>query len=319
MPDSPSCSLHPKPSAILVSFPTQTDMSSLDLFDGTPDWNIMGCFGTILARSWYLADDPPFHSDLGAQFERLCMLLSDQNRLRAAGLHAAYNHCHSQITNDKVALKTLEQQHYNLLCRVTPTYRLPAEIMAAIFYIAFDVGQLRTGLMRVCRRWCIIIEGMASVWSSLDLGAGTTSERVQRLLSRAGTHPLAVNIDTDKAEMTAAELHSSLSMAGDMASQWQKLTITSFSQHESDVQFDHALTSMQLQPMRQLMHLVIKESVLSPLFRLLLQNVVTTAVGMLVSMEIHSLPSIQYLLQPVHVSICNKTPKTITPVPDVRT
>src|SRR5258706_1432592 len=308
MPDSHSCSLHPKPSEILVSFPTQTDMSSLDLFDGTPDCNIMGCFGTILARSWYLADDPPFHSDLGTQFERLCLLLSDQNRVRAAGLHAAYNHCRSQITNDQFALETLEQQHYDLLCRVTPTHRLPAEIMTEIFHIALDIGQLRTGLMEVCRRWCKIIKGMASVWSSLDLGAGTTPERVQHLLSRAGTHPLAVTIDTNNVANTAGELHSSLSMAGTKASQWETLSITSFSQDEPDAQSDHALTSMRFQPMRQLRHLDIKGPVLSPLLRLLLQNVATRAAEKLVSMEIHSLPAIQYLLQPVHVSIfCSLT------------
>jgi len=267
----------------------------------------MGCFGTILARSW-MADDPPSHSDLGAQFERLCLLLSDQNKVRAAGLHAAYNHCRSQITNDKVALKTLEQQHYNLLCCITPTHRLPAEIMTEIFHIALDVGQLRAGLMQVCRRWCIIIEGMASVWSSLDLGAGTTPERVQFLLSRAGTHPLGVTIDTHKAKSTAAELHSSLSMAGNKASQWQTLTIASCSQDEPDAQSDHVLTSMRFQPMRQLRHLDIKGPVLSPLVRLLLQNVATTAVGTLASMEIHSLPAIQYLLQPAHVSIyCSLT------------
>ena len=259
----------------------------------------MACFGTVFARSWCMADDPPAYSDLGAQVERLCLLISDQNRVRAAGLHAAYDHCRSQITHDQVALETLEQQHYNLLCYVTPTHRLPAEIMTEIFHIALDNGQLRTGLMQVCRRWCIIIEGMTSVWSSLDLVPGTTPERVQYLLSRAGTHPLAVKIDTNKATFTAAELHSSISMAGTKASQWKTLTITSCS-HDKPGQ---ALTSMRLQPMRQLRHLDIKDPVLSPLLELLLQNVAKTAVGTLASMEVHSLPAIQYLLQPVHFSI----------------
>ena len=295
-------------------------MSSLDLLNGAPDWNIMGCFGTfgtILARSWWMADDPPSHSDLGAQFERLCLLLSDHNRVRAAGLHAAYNHCRSQITNDQVALETLEQQHYNLQCRVTPTLRLPAEIMTEIFHIALDVGQLRTGLMQVCRRWCKIIEGMASVWSSLDLGAGTTPERVQFLLSRAGTHPLAVKIDINEATSTAGGLHSSLSMAGDKASQWQTLAITSFSQDEPDAQSNHPLTSVRLRPMRQLRHLNITGPVLSPLLQLLLQNVATTAAGTLVSMEIHSLPTIQYLLQPVHVSIYSSLTTFTAKVPQM--
>ena len=275
----------------------------------------MGSFGIILARSWWMADDRPSHSDLGAQFERLCLLLSDQNRLRAAGLHAAYNHCRSQITSDRFALKTLEQQHYNLQCFVTPTHRLPDEIMMEIFHIALDVGQLRTELMHVCRRWCKIIEGMASVWSSLDLGARATPERVQYLLSRAGTQPLAVKIETNKAISTAGGLHSSLSMAGDKASQWRTLAITSFPRDKPDTRPDHALTSIRLQPMRQLMHLNIKGPVLSPLLKLLLQNVATTAVGTLVSMEIHSLPAIQYLLQPVHVPIYSSLTTFIAKLP----
>ncbi len=273
----------------------------------------MGCFGTILARSWYMADDPPSYSDLGAQLEWLSLLLSDPNRVRAAGLHAAYDQRRSQITNDTYALETLEQQHYNLQCCVTPIHQIPAEIMMEIFHIALDVGQLRTGLMHVCRRWCTIIEGMASAWSSLDLGAGTTPERVQHFLSRAGTHPLAVKIDTNKARSSAGELHSSLVMTCNKTYQWQTLTIASLSQDEADA--DHAFTSMQLQPMRQLRHLDIREPVLSPLLTLLLQNVATAAVGKLVSMEIYSLPAIQYLLQPAHVSICCSLTTFIAKIP----
>ncbi len=97
-------------------------------------------------------------------------------------------------------------------------------------------------------------------------------------------------------------------MAGDKASQWRTLAITSFPQDEPDTQSYHALTSMRLQPMRQLRHLNIKGPVLSPILRLLLQNVATKAVGTLASMEIHSLPAIRYLLQPVHASIyCSLT------------
>ena len=304
------CSLHLKSILRLANLVLSNtkEMSSLDLFDRGSDWNVMGCFGTVLARSWHMADDPPPYSDLGAQLKWLSLLLSDPKRVRAAVLHAAYYQRRSQITNDKPALETLEQQHYTLRCCVTPTHRLPAEIMMEIFHIALDVGHLRTGLMQVCWRWCKIIETMASAWSSLILGAGTTPERVQRSLSRAGTHPLAVKIDTNRAGSTARELHSSLAMLVSKASQWRTLTITSLSQDEPDTQSDCALTTMQLQPMRQLRHLDIKEPVLSPLLRLLLQNVATEAVGKLVSMEIHSLPAIQYLLQPVHVSIyCSLT------------
>ena len=133
-------------------------MSSLSLFDGQSGGNIMSYVGSTLARSWYMADDPPSHFDLGAQFDWVALLLSDQDKLRAAGLHAAYYQCRTQITNDTLALETLEQQHYNLRCRVTPIYRLPAEIMMEIFDIALDVGQPRRGLMQVCWFWCITIK-----------------------------------------------------------------------------------------------------------------------------------------------------------------
>ena len=275
----------------------------------------MGYFGSTLARSWYMADDPPPHFDLGAQFDWVALLLSDQDKLRAAGLHAAYCQCRSQITNDKFALETLEQQHYNLQVRVTPIYRLPAEIMTEIFHIALDAGQLRRGLMQVCWLWCNTIEGMASVWSSLDLGAVTTPERVQHLLSRAGTHPLAVRIDVDKARSTAERLQPSLAMIGSKASQWQTLIIASLPQDESDAQSNHPLPSIQFQPMKQLKHLHITDPVLSPLLRSLLQNVATAAVGKLISMETHSFPAVQYLLQPTHSSIYYSLTTFIAKVP----
>ena len=275
----------------------------------------MGYFGSTLARSWFTADHPPSRSDLGAQLERLSFLLSDQKRVHAAGLHVAYSQYRSQTTNDKFGLEALEQQHYNLQCRVTPIYRLPAEIMTEIFYLALDVGQLKRGLMLVCWRWCKIIEGMASIWTSLDLRAGTTPESVHLLLSRAGTQPLAVTIDAGNTRNMAERLQPSLAVAATKASQWQTLTIVSLPEDESDVQSNSALLSAQLQPMKQLRHLNITDPVFSPLLKLLLQNVATAAVGKLTSMEIHSFTAVQYLFQPEHSSICCSLTTFIAKVP----
>jgi len=291
-------------------------MSSLGLFDGRfDDGNIIGRLGTVLARSWYIADDPPSNSDLGAQVDWLSLLLSDQNRVRAAGLHVTYYQFRSQITNDKVALETLEQQHYNLQCRVTPIYRLPGEVMMEIFHFAIDVGQLRRGLMHVCGGWYKIIVGMSNLWTSLVLGAGTTLESVHHSLSRAGTHPLSMTIDIEKERGIKKGLQLSIAMAGSKASQWQTLTIASLPQDEPDTRPIHALISTQLEPMRQLKHLNVTEPVLSPLLRLLLQNVSTAAVGKLVSMDIHSFPAVQYLLQSGHSSICRSLTRFIAKVP----
>jgi len=291
-------------------------MSSLGLFDGRfDDGNIIGRLGTVLARSWYIADDPPSNSDLVVQLDWLSLLLSDQNRVRAAGLHVAYYQFRSQITNDKAALETLEQQHYNLQCRVTPIYRLPDEVMMEIFHFAIDIGQLRRGLMHVCGGWYKIIAGMSNLWTSLVLEAGTTRESVHHLLSRAGAHPLSVKIDIEKERGMEERLQSSIAMAGSKASQWQTLTIVSLPQDGPDARPNHALLSTQLQPMMQLRHLNITEPVLSPLLRLLLQNVSTAAVGRLVSMEIHSFPAVQYLLQSGHSSICRSLTTFIAKVP----
>ena len=290
-------------------------MSSLGILEGIFDGNLMGCFGTTLARSWHMADDPPSYSDLGSRLEWLFFLFSDQNRVRAAGLHAAYYQCRSQITDDKYVLDALEQQHYNMQCWVTPVHRLPAEIMMEIFRIALDVGQLRGSLMEVCKRWNSMIEGMASAWASFNLGAGATPDRVQHWLSRAGTHPLAVKIDTGKEMGIPERLQTSLAMLGDKASQWQTLTIASLPQDEPDARSNHALLSIQLRPMRQLRHLNITEPVLSPLLRSLLQNVATAAEGNLTSMEIHSYPALQYLLQPGHSSVYSSLITFIAKVP----
>ena len=162
--------------------------------------------------------------------------------------------------------------------------------------------------MEVCKRWCNVIEGMASVWASLNLGAGTTPERMQQLLSRASTHTLAVKIDIEKEIIMEERLQTSLAMLGNKASQWQTLTIASLPQDMPDAESNYALLSIQLQPMRRLRHLNITEPVLSPLLRSLLQNVATAAEKNLTSMEIHSFSTLQYLLQSGHSSIyCSLT------------
>jgi hypothetical protein len=290
-------------------------MSSLSFFHGRSGDNIEGCVGAVLARSWYMTDGPPSHADLSVRFEWLTFLHSDQKKVRAAALYAAYQQCRSEIMDDQAALRALEEQHYGQQCSEIPIHSLPVKILREIVCIALDIGEEREGLMLVCQRWCQVIERINSAWSSLDLRARTTPESVQKLLSRAGTHPLAVEIDLDKVEGMEERLYSSLAMAGNKASQWNTLTVCSLAQHELGARSHHALLSIQLQPMRQLRQLSIKAPVLSPLLRLLLQNVATTAVGTLMSMELHSFPAVQYLLQRAHAPICCSLTTFIAKVP----
>jgi len=74
-------------------------MSLLSPFDGGSGGKLMGRFGTIIIpRNWYMADDPPSHSDLDAHFDWLLLLLSDQNRVHRVRLHAAYYQYRTQTT-----------------------------------------------------------------------------------------------------------------------------------------------------------------------------------------------------------------------------
>ena len=248
-----------------------------------------------------MADALPSDDNFVVQFEWVSLLLSDYRRLCAAALHAGYNIYRSQITDDKAALGTLERQHYKLQCYITPIFCLPVEITMEIFRTVLDIGQQRTRLMLVCQRWCQIIERMPDVWVSLNLGARAAPEKVQQLLNRAGTHPLAVEI---KAEMLPVDIfYSSLAMVSNIASQLETLTITSLPQPEQ-VRGPNGLHSLDLQPsMNQLKHLKVMQSPSSSLLNQLLQNVAAAAVGSLVSMDIHSFPAIQCFLQPANISI----------------
>src|SRR5882757_3003340 len=108
-------------------------MSSLRLFYSRSEANPEGSFESLLARSWYMADDPLPHPDLGGRFRWLSLIFSDYNRVLAAVLHAEYCHRHSQIIDDQAALAALKLQYYGLQCSVTPICRLPVEILREIF------------------------------------------------------------------------------------------------------------------------------------------------------------------------------------------
>ena len=277
-------------------------MSPLDLFCSHSKANAEGCVESILARSWYKAHGPLYHADLD-ELEWLSQILSDQNKVRAALLHAEYCHRRSQFAHDGAALATLHQRYYRLQCSVTPIFCLPVEILRDIFYIALDSGEPRTGLMHVCQDWRRIIEGMSNIWTSLKLRAWTAPDSVQQTLVMAGAQPLIVEIDIERPEGALEDYYYALGIAATSASQWHALTITSLCQSEQEVQELENIFSEHLHPMNKLTHVTMMQSVTSPLPRQLLQNIATAAVGSLNFMEFHSSLDIQYLLQPCHVSI----------------
>ena len=279
-------------------------MSPLDLFCSHSKANAEGCVEAILARSWYMAHGPLYHADFG-ELEWMSRILSDNNKVRAALLHAEYCHRRFQFAHDGAALAALQHRYYKLQCSVTPIIRLPVEILRDIFYIALDSGDPRMGLMHVCQDWRRIIEGMSNIWTSLKLRAWTAPESVRQTLVMASARPLIVEIDIERPEGPLKDYYSALGIAATSASRWQALTITSLCKSEQEVQELENIFSEHLQPMNRLTHIRMMQSATSPLPRQLLQNIATAAVGSLHSMEMHSPLDIQYLLQPSHVSIFN--------------
>ena len=257
---------------------------------------------SILARSWYTGYRPLYHADFG-ELEWLSIILSDHDKVRTALLHAEYCHRRLQIMHDGAALMVLQQRYYKLQCSVTPIFRLPVEILQDIFNIALDSGEPRTGLMHVCQDWRKTIEGMSNIWTSFKLQSWTASESMRQTLGRAGERPLVVEIDIESTGSAPEGPYSALCIAATSASQWEALTITSLHRSEQEVQEVDNLLSEHLRPMNKLRHLRIMQSVSSPLPYHLLQNIATSAVESLASMEIHSSLIIQCLLQPTHVSI----------------
>ena len=277
-------------------------MSPLDLFCSHSKANAAACVESILARSWYKAHRPLDPTNF-SELEWLSRILSDQNKLRAALLHAEYYHRRFHFAHDGAALAALQQRYNKLQCYVTPIFRLPVEIFREIFYIVLDSGEPRIGLMHVCQDWRRAIEGMSNLWTSIKVQAWTAPESVQQTLVRAGGRPLVVEIDVERTDSALEGPYSALSVAVTCASQWDALTIMSLRQSEQEVQEFDNLFSSHLRPMNNLRHIRMVQSVSSPLPCQLLQNIATSAVGSLNFMEIHSPLVIQYLLQPSYVSI----------------
>jgi len=277
-------------------------MSTLRLFCSHSETNVESCFESILARSWYMAHEPLAYAHLD-EMQWLSLILSDNHRVRTALLHAEYCHSRSKVMQDQSALKALQRQYYRLQCVVTPICRLPVEVLGEVFHHALDIGESRTGLMHVCQDWRKTIEGMSNIWSSFKVQAWTAPESVQQSLSRAGGRPLVVEIDIENSGNTVGTPYSALGIAATSASQWTALTITSLYQSEREVQYVDDLLSMRLQPMTQLRHLSIMQSVSSPLPHPLLQNIATDVVGSLTTMEINSPLALVNISHPAYTSI----------------
>lgn len=286
-------------------------MPPLRLFCSRSGANTGACLESVITRSWYMAHGTADLDDL----EWLSLILSDNNKVRAAMLHMEYGHQCSQIMGDNAALEALSLHYHKLQCSIAPICGLPVEILMEIFYIALDMGEPRTGLMHVCQRWHKIIEGMSNAWTSLILRACTAPESVQQLLNRAGRQPLIVEIDIDNTGSMVEGLHLALEIAAKSASQWETLTIRSLPRFDQDVRDFYDLLSVHFHPMGQLKHLRILHSVSSPLLSQILQVVARKVAGSLAFAEIHSPLAIQYFLQPPHRSLFNSLSTFIARLP----
>jgi hypothetical protein len=304
-PDSGASCLAPVLTNIVLTFPIIVNtkhMSRLHILCNHAIAEPGRCFECILARSWY-TPGASSDADHGERLEWLSVILSDNNRVRAAAFHVAYSQCCSQVIDDDDARMALKQQYNSMQCSVTPISCLPTEIFRNIFSIALDIGQSRMTLVHVCQHWRSIVEGMPNAWNSLKLQAWTPPESVRQSLHKAHIHPLAIEIDVDKIETITEGQHSALAIAAESAARWETLTITSLPQSEQEVQYVHRLLSMHLPPINRLRHLRVIQSVSSSLLSPLIHSLATAAVGDLSSMEVDSSPAVLVLAQPANASL----------------
>jgi hypothetical protein len=159
--------------------------------------------------------------------------------------------------------------------------------------------------MLVCRDWCLVVEGMASMWRSLKLGTWTAPDRVERFLQRAWWMNVEIHTEEDAERRGgegegegAGEAYTALALVVANASRWRKLTIDSLP-HNSPVP-----SSVGFPPISELKYLrVTSQAKSSPLLDRILENIGTAAVGSLSVMETTSYHTIHHLFQPAYIQL----------------
>lgn len=159
-------------------------------------------------------------------------------RLTAAeDLYARFRQLVEPIMDNNIKSATLFDNYFLAQTIVTPVYRLPDEIFAEIIRIAVaEHGQKPQHLIRVCRRWWLIITRLPNLWSSLRILPWTNGEYVKRSLARAGKGNLDVIIhigEGNVADFGATEPYEGANIAAESADRWQSLVLQALSTNTS--------------------------------------------------------------------------------------
>ncbi|PVG01794.1 hypothetical protein CPB86DRAFT_870858 [Serendipita vermifera] len=115
----------------------------------------------------------------------------------------------NQTHEPTTRLVLLQQQRNNYASYISPFRRLPQEILNEILSICIDNGDYFATLMRICGTIRHVVIGMSSVWTKVVLPADyshkcdtcyggiycASEERLEMVLTRAGTAPLELHLD----------------------------------------------------------------------------------------------------------------------------
>ena len=155
-------------------------------------------------------------------------------RLTAAeDLHARFRQLVEPIKDNNIKSATLFDNYFLAQTVVTPVHRLPEETFAEIIRIAVsEHGQKPHHLIRVCRRWWLIITRLPHLWSSLRILPWTNGEYVKRSLARAGKGNLDVIMHVGEGNISDfgdTEPYEGASIAAESAERWQSLVLSALS------------------------------------------------------------------------------------------
>ena len=134
-------------------------------------------------------------------------------------------------------ISALEQENDYAISLLAPIRRLPAEMLSEIFMFAtMENGCSAWHLTHVCRSWRLVLLAMSRVWSSIRIGACTSTEEIECLLERTGRTTLDVEIDTESDEMVhtsePCQSYPALIVLASTSVRWRNLTIGSFPTEE---------------------------------------------------------------------------------------
>ena len=279
--------------SMLVDKPTKESIPA----HNPPNADLDGCFQITLARGqarnrWH----SPY--PYGPKRVELAAALQWEFRRRA-----------SWVKHDDRSLQTLQHRYRQVRDFVTPIYRLPIEVLTEAFTIDFENNQSPIRLMLVCREWCQIVDGMASMWQSLKLGTWTPLDRVERFLQKVWWMNVVIHTEEDVEWREGAgagtgqgagtgDRYIALALVLANASRWRRLTIDSL---------PHAIpvpSSVVLPPISGLKYIkVATKAQSSPLLDRILENIGTASVGSLSMIETTSHHTIRHLFRPEYVQL----------------